>query len=284
MLTSWSWRLSVILALFTTAVICPRHALADAAAATSASCGTGKGVLWSNAFVDGLGSWGVFSYHWGQENIAFSRRDKLPGNVMRVALRAGSFDPHGSKLAGRAIGGTGFQARVLSVPLDCAFLSYRLRFASNFDFVRGGKLPGLFGGIGNSGGRIPTGTDGFSTRYMWGAQGRGQVYAYLPTSVNYGTAIGQGAFRFLPGQWHLLEQQVVLNDPGKNNGVIRVWFEGKLVVEARSLRFRDVPTLKIDGIFFDLFFGGSDPSWATPKDTYVEFADFSVRLTRGAQN
>jgi hypothetical protein len=66
--------------------------------------------------------------------------------------------------------------------------------------------------------------------------------------------------------------------------VIRVWFEGKLVVEARSLRFRDVPTLKIDGIFFDLFFGGSDPSWATPKDTYVEFADFSVRLTRGAQN
>lgn len=74
-------------------------------------------------------------------------------------------------------------------------LSYAVRFSSNFNFVLGGKLPGLYGGIGNTGGNIPDGTDGFSTRYMWGRNGVGEVYAYLPTSQQYGTGIGRGNWR-----------------------------------------------------------------------------------------
>lgn len=280
---TWAWPPVLIAALLSVALAYPHNAAGSASDATPNGCKVAGGTLWSSTFSTGLGDWGTFSYHWGRENLSFLRSVDVPGNIMRVRLPEGSFDPHGSKKAGRPVGGTGFQARMLATPLDCAFLRYRLRFAPDFDFVRGGKLPGLFGGVGNSGGKIPVGTDGFSTRYMWGKEGRGQVYAYLPTSNKYGTPIGRGAFSFVPGKWHQLEQQVVLNDPGHSNGVIRVWFDGRKVIEAHGLRFRDISTLKIDGVFFDLFFGGSDPSWATPKDTYVEFADFSIRGSRGAQ-
>jgi hypothetical protein len=90
----------------------------------------------------------------------------------------------------------------------------------------------------------------------------------------WGTSLGRGKFRFVPGKWHRLQQQVVLNTIGATDGVVRVWLDGVKVLEAGGLRFRDVPELKIDGIYFTTFFGGNDLSWATPKDTYIEFADF----------
>ena len=39
---------------------------------------------------------------------------------------------------------------------------------------------------------------------------------------------------------------------------------------------RTVATLKIDGVLFQTFFGGGDTNWATPTDTYADFAAFSV--------
>ena len=50
---------------------------------------------------------------------------------------------------------------------DDLYCSYYVRFAPEFDFVKGGKLPGLAGGAANSGGRKPIGTDGWSARMMW---------------------------------------------------------------------------------------------------------------------
>ena len=52
------------------------------------------------------------------------------------------------------------------------------------DFVKGGKLPGLFGGEGNTGGGIPTGMDGFSARMMWRGSGRVVQYVYYPDQVH----------------------------------------------------------------------------------------------------
>ncbi len=141
----------------------------------------------------------------------------------------------------------------------------------------GGKLPGMFGGVGNSGGHIPNGSDGFSFRLMWGAQGTGTVYAYLPSSVKYGTPLLHKQLRFLPGNWHSVMQELVLNVPGEANGVVRMWIDGQQIGEVGGLLVRNTETLKINGIFFDVFFGGSDPSWASSKDTYIEFADFVFR-------
>jgi hypothetical protein len=76
-------------------------------------------------------------------------------------------------------------------------LSYYVRFSENFDFVKGGKLPGLFGGVGNSGGEIPDGTDGFSTRFMWRRNGdfKPQGSQYVASPVDSKRIIQPGRSR-----------------------------------------------------------------------------------------
>jgi hypothetical protein len=174
----------------------------------------------------------------------------------------------------------------MKVPVsDSILLSYAVRFDEKFDFVRGGKLPGLYGGIPRSGGQIPTGRDGYSTRIVWqGNDGKGAVYAYLPTNsdvrkgVTYGTVIGAGTWQFKPGKWTDVSHLVKLNDPNVDNGRITVWIDGALVHDECGLRFRDTPSLRINGIFFSTFFGGNEPSWASREDTYADFSNF--RLSR----
>ncbi|MCW3045392.1 MAG: hypothetical protein JWL57_3550 [Actinobacteria bacterium] len=163
-----------------------------------------------------------------------------------------------------------------SVPADSLALRYFVRFPNGFDFVKGGKLPGLYGGIQTSGRRIPDGTNGLSTRYMWRAGGAGEVYAYLPTSQEHGTSIGRGNWTFSTGTWHEIQQEIVLNDVGKGNGRITVWFDGKRVLAETGVLFRSSASLQIEGVLFSTFFGGGDSTWATPVDTYADFADFTV--------
>ncbi len=218
---------------------------------------------------------------WGLENIQImgDPSGKFE-KILRVNYPGGSASPTVHRKYNTPIGGTSFYAELGIKNAQALRLSYNLRFGKNFNFVRGGKLPGLFGGNGASGGKIPDGSDGFSTRFMWRKQGDGEIYAYLPTSVKHGTSIGRGNWRFQPDRWYRLEQEVILNDPGVANGQIRVWLDGKQVLERGGLTFRQSDQLNINGIFFSTFFGGSDPSWATPQDVHVDFADFSVSTVK----
>ena len=64
-------------------------------------------------------------------------------------------------------------------------LFVQIMFGSGFDFVKGGKLPGLFGGgVSCSGGAESE--ECFSTRFMWRRDGEGEVYGYLPNEQAVG--------------------------------------------------------------------------------------------------
>ncbi|HBU38321.1 MAG TPA: hypothetical protein DEB70_11025, partial [Planctomycetaceae bacterium] len=65
-------------------------------------------------------------------------------------------------------------------PYSAVEVRYDVMFGRGFDFARGGKLPGLFGGKGNTGGDRPDGKDGFSARMMWRDNGRAVQYLYYP--------------------------------------------------------------------------------------------------------
>jgi hypothetical protein len=58
---------------------------------------------------------------------------------------------------------------------------------------------------------------------------------------------------------------------------VTVWLDGDQVFDRSGVVFRTLPGLHIDGLFFSTFFGGGDPSWASPHDQYADFADFSLR-------
>jgi hypothetical protein len=198
--------------------------------------------------------------------------DAPGGTLLRVAYPAGS----ASRSAGGIDGGMQAYLQLPGGPVDALELTYQVRFPPGFDFVKGGKLPGLYGGTVTGGRHIPDGTDGFSTRYMWRAGGDGEVYAYLPTSQEHGTSLGRGCWRFPTGRWTGIRQRVLLNHPGQADGRVTVWQDGRQVLDSPGLEFRTTDGLRIQGLFFSTFFGGSDTSWASPVDQYADFAGFTL--------
>lgn len=233
-------------------------------------------LIWSSRFAEGLGDWKLLAPGWGLENRSFGPDREIQGQAFRVFIPTGSIDPGTMKARGLPYGGTGFKATVSAAGLQRAMLRYKVRFPLGFEPARGGKLPGLCGGACNGGGKIPNGTDGFSARYMWRPAMGGQAYAYLPTSVTYGTGMNFVGASFPLGRWVALTQELKLNTPGLANGWIKVWLDGQLVLDQRGLTFRDTDALAIDRLYFDVFYGGNDDTWAAPKDTVIEFAEFEV--------
>jgi len=106
------------------------------------------------------------------DGLVFSNdRDKniLPStNLLQLLFPAGSINP-GTKPQGGA--------EFYTSPIDIASarnvtLQYSVFFPLGFDFVLGGKMPGLYGG--HTGG--DPAMDCFSTRFMWREDGIGELY------------------------------------------------------------------------------------------------------------
>ena len=218
----------------------------------------------------------------GLDRISVVRSNDTPfAYYARVTYPAKSSSVRASATSdGIVVGGTQTYLTWTQGPADHAFLRYYVRFPKGFDFVKGGKLPGLFGGTVTSGRKIPDGANGLSTRYMWRTAGAGEVYAYLPTSKEHGTSLGRGDWHWPTNQWACIEQEVELNRPGQTNGSVNVWLNDHQVLAQRGLTFRTTDTLKITGLFFSTFFGGGDASWATPTEQHADFAAFDVSAHR----
>ncbi|KAA5612145.1 polysaccharide lyase [Rhodovastum atsumiense] len=213
------------------------------------------------------------SHRWGEANATVTGSSSSGGPVLRVTYPIGSINP-GNAMA--PVGGAGFQLQ-LPDHADAGCLSYRVRFAPGFDFAKGGKLPGLYGGVDQRGCVAPGPASGFSARLMWRAGGMGELYLYAPgRTTRCGESIARGAWRFTPGTWIGVTEEVIANAPGRSDGVIRVWIDGKRVVEQIGLVLRDSSGIGVDGLLFSTFFGGSDPGWASPRDQYAEFGDFTL--------
>jgi hypothetical protein len=232
--------------------------------------------LWHSNFDNGLNDWNGWTDIWGNSNRSFAERPGIQGRALRVAYPRGSIDPVAVKRDGLPLGGTGFKFRLPGSGYEKAWLSYKVWFPDDFKQGLGGKLPGLCGGTCNAGGKPPNGVDGFSTRYMWTGNFMASVYAYLPSATKFGIPIGARKIPLKRGSWVQLVQELILNQPGQQDGRIRVWADGRLVVDAQNLRFRDSAALKVDSIKFETFYGGQTPEWAAPDDTTVEFAEFAV--------
>ena len=103
-----------------------------------------------------------------------SSSSNASGAVMQVTYGSGSF------------GGTGGGVQFLSlfngsISPQTMLLSYDVAFDKGFQFVQGGKLPGLRGGSdtnGCEGGSQPNGTDCWSTRLMWRTAGAGEGMSF----------------------------------------------------------------------------------------------------------
>lgn len=165
------------------------------------------------------------------------------------------------------------------------YASYRLKFGPGFQFVRGGKLPGLAGGAGNTGGNRPNGHDGWSGRIMWSQAGRMLQYVYHPDQVGpYGEGMawnaGGSVAALVPNRWYHVETRVVMNTPGSRDGIVQTWLDGVLVLDRSGVRFRDTGAWGIDAFHMTTFFGGNEAAWAAQRDEVVYFDDFVISTVR----
>jgi hypothetical protein len=175
----------------------------------------------------------------------------------------------------------GAQWKVLFPTRESAFLKYKIFIPRDFDFVKGGKLPGLAGGKGNTGGEVPSGYDGWSVRFMFKEEGRLCAYLYYPDMPQkFGEKIfltSNENFFFLPkGEWIELGLQVVMNRSGKRDGGIRCYVNDDLKLSLEKFKFRKTENLKIDHLLFNTFFGGADGSYAPQNESHLLFKDFFV--------
>jgi hypothetical protein len=92
-------------------------------------------------------------------------------SLLQVLYPAHSINP-----ARNPVGGASFYASPLELSSATnVSLQYSIFFPTDFNWVRGGKLPGLYGGrTGCSGGTDAK--DCFSTRLMWRSGGIGELY------------------------------------------------------------------------------------------------------------
>lgn len=251
----------------------------------------GQGSVWDKRW--GIPEHGGWLWFWkGADKlknvVVRDPTKKTKDLVLRVVYPAGSRNPEVNPN-----GGLGFLAQPLKISSKTKTVTfqYSVYFPKGFKFVRGGKLPGLYGGHGECTGGSDSNSC-FTTRLMWRDGGIGEVYAYLPHSkqrknlcdnkVNicnpdYGFSLGRGKFKFPTGKWVSVRQVLTLNTAGKQNGVLSLYVNGKRVMTEKKLVFRTNSSGRVVGIMFHTFFGGSDSSWKTPKTQYSYFKNFSLK-------
>lgn len=176
----------------------------------------------------------------------------------------------------------------LSKLCNSMILEYKIYFPNNFDFVKGGKLPGLYGGNNDYGcSGCEHSNKCFSARLMWRKNGNGEVYLYSPNQKdlkvkNYndgscGLSLGRNNFKFYKNKWINIKEQVLLNNLNNDNGVIKLWINNKLYIENNHIKFQTSNIKNESGIFFSTFFGGSTKDWAPKKDMFILFSKFKYK-------
>jgi|GEM_PF-910407 len=162
-----------------------------------------------------------------------------------------------------------------------AILSYDVLFENDFEFVKGGKLPGLASQVPATGCRsiLP---DSWSARPMWRPEGQLQGYYYgQDRSRKCGEGDTGADFLFKKNTWYNIKVNVHLNTPAHEyGGHMIVSVDNKVIAANYDLRLRanyDDSSL-ISVLYFDSFFGGNDPSWAPTKPVFARYDNLYLKV------
>lgn len=137
---------------------------------------------------------------------------------------------------------------------------------------------------------------------MWRTDGMAEAYTYLPNpeisskfnankalcnvapesdcNDTYGASSGRGAFSFKSGAWNDVAMRVLINDDGAANGEIEVYVNGESKISIDGLIIAGTPQTRAQGIMAQMFFGGSNESWQSPKDQDIFLSALSVAITK----
>ncbi len=210
-------------------------------------------------------------------NLSVVTSDRGAGRCIKVKFPAGK----------HTTGESGIESRVYFNAAKTSYtelyFSYWIKFlGTNFNFVNGGKIPGLAG-------RNTALDQDHTLRLMWRDLGKVEFYHHYNSRSNqltrywWNNVVGQAVFK--KNTWQRVEMRYKMNTLGQTNGIMQGWLDGQLVANYSVNNF--VTTSGDQGIgmnciHLSMFFGGSSGGpavWAPTADCYAVVDDLKVSTT-----
>lgn len=177
-----------------------------------------------------------------------------------------------------------------------ACLSYSIWLPENFTFGSGGSLPGLVSSPERSDlGLMPedyverkksgegeeqaaTPGEPFGMRMRWRPEGMLEL-VQLPNEGHRGV-VGFDPVKsaLKPAKWTRIDMEAVLNEPGKPNGTVRAWIDGKLVMERFDILWRRDEMQGFQAVSGHIHNIGSSGWMPSPADTRLRISPLELRL------
>ena len=223
---------------------------------------------------DGTYTYGMASADFGQAAISGwnDGRAWISANWLRATLMPNSVS--NGLIAGFTISdGSAYEA------------TYKVRFHSQFDWSRGGKVGfGFLVGEGNTGCNIPTEGKGGSLRLMWyntGSRVYFQPYVYHkdmagPCGDTFGKTFPTSG-SLVKGQTYTVHLYIKSNTGSNKDGWVQVKIDGNTVLD-QSIRWTTNDAYRfINRLSFHNFRGGKDVAvWGSSQTSYIYFDDLVV--------
>ncbi len=139
-------------------------------------------------------------------------------------------------------------------------LSYHVMLPEGFEFKTAGYLPGVYGMKDLSELDAAELGEGFAARVGWGQSGDIGLEVRSPTSNGYWEGT-RSVSRWPLGRWLLVEQEIKLNTPGQDDGIMRMWVDGQIKIQNLGTNLRTKPETTLTGVVSDIGYarGASDP-------------------------
>ncbi|THU41479.1 hypothetical protein FAM09_05060 [Niastella caeni] len=230
-------------------------------------------VNWNN-YADGVYTSSAAANDFGNISGWNDTRTWISGGTSRI------------KLLKNALSGAGGVIANVDISDGSAYeLDYDVRFHSQFDFSRGGKIGfGFLVGDGNTGGDPGWDGNGGSLRLMWYQTDAGRVFFqpyiyYKDQPGEYGDTFGKSypsSGSLNKGQWYHVHLYIKSNTGSNTNGHVQIVINGTVVLD-RAMRWttNDAKRL-INRMSFHTFRGGSQTYWQSTTDGYIYYDNLSV--------
>ncbi len=216
----------------------------------------------------------LYGDDWGLLDNVSIQRDASANNraAMRVRFRPGGERRIADRTAASGVGFTWRPSQLNTAKAAC--LNYSIWLPENFEFAEGGVLPGLFGEAANA----PEASR-FSVHMRWLRSGKVAAQPHTPSTLRSRVFVVDEDWLKLPrGKWVEIEQEVVLNSPGEENGHLRVWVDGRLGLDRRQMSLRDNEEVRFEGVAFDAYYASKGMKWApAPAETEVKISPMVIR-------
>jgi hypothetical protein len=199
---------------------------------------------------------------WGLEN---TRIIEARGGSAKQAIEVRFTPAKASAMPADGKVGMGFSWMPRSAGKPAAAcLTYSVFLSKDFDFAKGGRLPGFVASAGDQDAAAGT----VSSRIAWRESGGLELRAQMADWLEPRRVAGDKIYILPRGQWVALEQEIVLNTPGAKDGALRVWADGAMVLEKTGLVIREKAQTQISGVLAETTVS-PQPGTTLPKDQKV---------------